>query len=66
MLKHLCIPKKDIKKGGTTSNLEFVKKKHKYLTLNDMQKAMGAHSFFSAESIFGTCTSRMSKGPDAD
>lgn len=31
-----------------------------------MQKAMGAHAFFSAESIFGTCTSRMSRGPDAD
>lgn len=38
----------------------------KYLTLNDMQKAMGTQSLRRTESIFGTWTSRISKGPDAD
>lgn len=37
-----------------------------HLTLNDMQKAMGAQSFLSTKSILGTWTSRISKGPDAD
>lgn len=35
-------------------------------TLNDMWKAIGAHSFLSTKSIFGTWASRISRGPDAD
>lgn len=34
--------------------------------MNDMQNAMGAHSFLSSESIFGTGASLMSRGPPAD
>lgn len=53
-------------KSKLSQSLDKIKKWIIGLTLNDMQKAMGAHSFLSTESIFGTWTSRMSKGPDPD
>lgn len=35
-------------------------------TLKETQKALGAHSFLSRESILGTWTRRISRGPDPD
>lgn len=62
-IPHCLTPFFSRERGGGRNLHMFWTPEH---TLKDMQYAIGAHSLLSLDSIFGTWTSRMSKGPDPD